>query len=473
MKTPKFLRLIVAVWMMGVLLTIPVFAQVREAWIARYGGVESGVNGYVTDSILDPQGNPVITGWIISGAHAYTTIKYDKRTGQAIWVARYSNGNLNYARAIALDTNGDIFVSGTSRGSAIGFDYATIKYDGQTGQQLWVARYNGPGNGNDGAYAIATDVRGDVFVAGYTTVSVNNSDYLTIKYDGQTGQLLWEARYASPASVTARSIAVDQRGQVFVTGNAGTIKYDGQTGQMLWNDMSARGEAIAVDSEGNVFVTGVAGSYTTYKLHGQTGQRLWTSAVSNSTGVGKVLVLDSHGDVCVTGAIDLSERCVVVKYSGQTGQVLWSQLLRGPGLAITLDQEDNPYITGYSIGFFPAPIGDFRTVKLDGRTGRLLWQTTYPNTQGLAIVVDKEGGVYVSGVEGPDVVSSFITIKYEQAPPGDVNYDFCVDDGDLLRVLDTFGQSGDLPEDVNRDGTVDDQDLLTVLFNFGRGCGVE
>jgi hypothetical protein len=47
----------------------------------------------------------------------------------------------------------------------------------------------------------------------------------------------------------------------------------------------------------------------------------------------------------------------------------------------------------------PAPIGDFRTVKLDGRTGRLLWQRTYTNVQGLAIAVDNEGGMYVSGVE--------------------------------------------------------------------------
>jgi hypothetical protein len=46
-----------------------------------------------------------------------------------------------------------------------------------------------------------------------------------------------------------------------------------------------------------------------------------------------------------------------------------------------------------------------------------------------------------------------------------------VDNVDLLRILDTFGQSGELPEDLNRDGVVDDQDLLTVLFSFGRGCG--
>lgn len=55
--------------------------------------------------------------------------------------------------------------------------------------------------------------------------------------------------------------------------------------------------------------------------------------------------------------------------------------------------------------------------------------------------------------------------------PGDVNCDGCVDDGDLLEVLFTFGSTGDcLRADLNRDGIVDDSDLLIVLFNFGSGC---
>lgn len=54
---------------------------------------------------------------------------------------------------------------------------------------------------------------------------------------------------------------------------------------------------------------------------------------------------------------------------------------------------------------------------------------------------------------------------------GDVDCNHCVDDADLLRVLFTFGQTGNnLPEDVNRDGVVDDADLLIVLFTFGTGC---
>jgi WD40 repeat protein len=54
--------------------------------------------------------------------------------------------------------------------------------------------------------------------------------------------------------------------------------------------------------------------------------------------------------------------------------------------------------------------------------------------------------------------------------PGDLNYDGCVDDADLLQVLQFFGESGLLGGDVNRDGRVDDADLLIVLMHFGDGC---
>jgi WD40 repeat protein len=53
---------------------------------------------------------------------------------------------------------------------------------------------------------------------------------------------------------------------------------------------------------------------------------------------------------------------------------------------------------------------------------------------------------------------------------GDLNYDGCVDDADLLQVLQFFGQNGILGGDVNGDGQVDDTDLLLVLLHFGSGC---
>ncbi|MGA2557019.1 MAG: hypothetical protein ABSG04_12175, partial [Verrucomicrobiota bacterium] len=63
---------------------------------------------------------------------------------QQAWVARYNNGitnGTNQAVKMALDTNGNIYVTGFSQNTNGGLGYATIKY-APNGNQLWVARYD-------------------------------------------------------------------------------------------------------------------------------------------------------------------------------------------------------------------------------------------------------------------------------------------------------------------------------------------
>ena len=107
------------------------------------------------------------------------------------WVARY-NGT---GEALALDAAGNVYVTGSCFGADGTYDYATIKYD-SNGNELWVARYNGPGNGDDLASALAVDAMGNVYVTGYSSGSVDPSslNYATIKYDFN-GNELWVARY--------------------------------------------------------------------------------------------------------------------------------------------------------------------------------------------------------------------------------------------------------------------------------------
>src|SRR5437867_2908858 len=96
---------------------------------------------------------------------------------------------------LRLTARANVYVTGESFGSGTRWDYATIKYN-SAGREQWVARYNGPNNGDDGAEGIAVDGSGNAYVTGVSRNADGFSDYVTIKYNS-AGQELWVARYYS------------------------------------------------------------------------------------------------------------------------------------------------------------------------------------------------------------------------------------------------------------------------------------
>jgi hypothetical protein len=103
--------------------------------------------------------------------------------GVPLWTNRYDGAAPGFggARALALDSGGNVFVTGSSTGSGGNSDYATIKYS-KAGVPLWTNRYDGPANTNDGASAIAVDSGGNVFVTGGSGSTNGYRGYATIKY---------------------------------------------------------------------------------------------------------------------------------------------------------------------------------------------------------------------------------------------------------------------------------------------------
>ncbi len=87
-------------------------------------------------------------------------------------------------RSMAVDSAGKVYITGSSLGRGTGDDYATVKYD-SAGNQLWVRRYNGPGNSDDTPFSLAVDVLEYVYVTGYSMGKGTGYEYATIKYDRQ------------------------------------------------------------------------------------------------------------------------------------------------------------------------------------------------------------------------------------------------------------------------------------------------
>jgi len=152
--------------------------------VRRYNGLyNSSDNAYAM--VLDHSGNVYVTGSSVTGDDntGYATIKYNSG-GDSLWVRIYEgpgNGE-DGARAIAVDDSDNIYVTGRSYGgSETGDDYATIKYY-PNGDTAWIIRYNSPANNSDWASAIAVDDSGNVYVTGNSYSELTSTDYSTIKY---------------------------------------------------------------------------------------------------------------------------------------------------------------------------------------------------------------------------------------------------------------------------------------------------
>jgi uncharacterized delta-60 repeat protein len=423
-------------------------AGVYAAWVAGYNGPGSNIDEAHAVAV-DGQGNVYVTGQSFgAGAFDYATIKYNA-DGQQQWLARY-NGPINgqdMATAIAVDESGNVYVTGRSPGAGTAEDYATIKYN-SAGQQQWLARYNGPGNFTDVAYAIAVDSSGNVYVTGTSDSGGQgaNYDYLTIKYNS-AGQEQWVARYDGPGNEgdDAYAIAIDSSGNVYVTGvsvgsgtdaDYATIKYN-SSGQQQWvaryngpANGSDYGEAIAVDDSANVYVTGWSrGSGTNFDYatikYDTAGQQQWSARYHGSgTGLDQAnaIVVDGSGNVYVTGASNGSGSFAdyaTIKYNS-TGQQQWAARYNGPANsgdganAIALDSSGNVYVTGQSQGVGTQT--DCATVKYDS-AGQEQWVIRYngkgdPFDYAFALAVDNSQNVYVAGESDAD----YLTIKYVQGP---------------------------------------------------------
>ncbi|OGC76171.1 MAG: hypothetical protein A2Z27_05755 [candidate division Zixibacteria bacterium RBG_16_50_21] len=363
-------------------------------WVRRYEGTGNDYDDAV-EVAVDDSGNVYVTGTshgsgFISG---FATIKYAPN-GDTDWVKFYGNSLLDYAYALAVDDSGYVYVGGNTYDTLSAYNFTTIKY-APNGDSLWARHYDGGNNNFDEAYALAVDTSGNVYVTGYTYNNISFSDYTTIKY-APNGDTLWVRRYDGPDSLDdeAFDLAVDDSGNVYVTGHSqvsgffvdadyATIKYS-PNGDSLWvrryngpGDDVDGANALAVDTAGNVYVTGgsiasgASYDYATIK-YAPNGDSLWVrryDGMVNDYDEAFALALDPAGNVYVTGrsiASGTGPDYVTIKYA-PNGDTLWLKRYNGPdsfddeATALALDSAGNVYVTGTSFGL--GSDYDYATIK--------------------------------------------------------------------------------------------------------------
>jgi uncharacterized delta-60 repeat protein len=203
----------------------------NQLWERGYNSLGEGKDHKARAIAVDGSGSVYVTGESKGSGtdYDYATVKYDP-AGTQLWARRYNGPGNHYDWAfdIAVDGSGNVYVTGQSRGSGTSDDFATMKYY-PNGDTAWIRRYNGQGNSLDAARAIAVDGSGSVYVTGYSAGSGTGLDYATVKYD-PAGTQLWVQRYNGPGNSEdlAWAIAFDDSGNVYVTGeSAGSgVNYD-------------------------------------------------------------------------------------------------------------------------------------------------------------------------------------------------------------------------------------------------------
>ncbi|MDW8349559.1 MAG: putative Ig domain-containing protein [Verrucomicrobiae bacterium] len=385
------------------------------------------INGRVQSLGIDPSGNLIVAGFTSSSSNIATP------------------GTHKSTPPINQPSLSDV-------------DAFLIKFD-PNGNRLWGTYYGGfasmgvPQANNDQARALAVDSFGDIYLTGETGIQNNingsiatpgalqtfhggggsPSDIFIVKFSGFDGTRLWGTYYGGYNSDVGTGIAVDNFGNVLVVGytnspnapNSFTLATPG-THQPSFHTNNSQLDAILI------------------KLN-SFGQRLWATYFGGTAGEAGIGVkADPSGNIIITGSTSSStliatpgthkttlnnDDIFIAKFNGSNGQRLWGTYFGGAATEgqnigsdhpIAIDTQGNIYLTGRTNSLnFPSthPSGAISTTnayqpqntagtfdgfitKFNGTNGQRLWGTYYGGSgyeDARSLILDNKGNIIIAG----------------------------------------------------------------------------
>lgn len=383
-----------------------------------------------SSTCLDPQkrlcttGNKVVNG---QGTNI-STIRYNV-DGTIAWEAAW-NGATNgddYGTAITADAS-NIYVCGATYNVANNdFDYVVLKYNLANGTLLWSYIYSDPAGGLDIPADIALDAQGNIFVTGVRQGSTTLADYCTLSISN-AGVLVWSQFYDYANSFElAAKIVVKSSGECVVTGGSGNSWNDGDFCSVWY---SSTGEQLGVkrtgslttyfdqpldmkrDASDNIYVVGrinTNGNGEDLKLikMDEDLNILWsvTKDGYGQNDLGQSIVLDEIGNIYVAGYFtnpsNRKEACLL-KYDSN-GEMQWLQTVKsafdGDALAWKLSYKEGMI---YLAGDIKTELGMDALIIVYNQDGDFKWTKTIDggnggDDSGRHMEVDGENFIYLSG----------------------------------------------------------------------------
>ncbi len=372
----------------------------------------------------------------------------------------------DYGQGIAIDESNNMYMIGESWaawGSPIN------PYSG--GIDTFVAKLNSSGalqwhtfigaSSNDEGRGIAIDGNGNIYVTGRSQdtwgepINPHIGDYdIFVAKLSNSGDLLWNTFLGSSDTDIDEGITIDRNGNVYVIGespdtwgdpvaphigyyDAFVAKLD-NSGDLQWNTFMGASshdmaQGIATDKNGNVYTTGYSQAVWGDPINTHTGGQeafvaqldsngdlQWNTFMGSSNNdYGRGIIIDRNDNVYVTGESSAGWGSPINLHTGgkdafvvqlnSSGDLQWNTFMGTPcddyGRDITIDGNGAVYVTGRSQGPWGSPLnphageGDVFAAELDSN-GDLQWNTfigssSDDNSQGIA--VDKGGNIYIAG----------------------------------------------------------------------------
>jgi len=361
------------------LCSIALFAQnVDWLWVKQAGGTDYDFGHSIA---VDANGNNYVTG-SFSGSSTFGTTTLTSSGDKDIFVAKIDhNGNwlwanqaggisYDYGRGIAVDDNGNSYITGEFEESAT-FGTTTLTSSGS--YDIFVAKLDSSGNwlwakqawgiGEDVGFSIAVDAKGNSYITGVfmesanfgTTTLTSSGDYdiFVAKLDINSNWL-WAKQAGGTDDDYGNGIAVDANGNSYVTGYFSESATFGTTTLTSSGDIDIF--VAKLDSSGNWLWANQAGGTNCDYGHG-----IAVDDNGNSYIIGNFLESANFGITTLTssGYYD-----IFVAKLDINGNWLWAKQAGGTsydfGNSIAVDTNRNVYVTG----FFYSSSCSFGTITL-------------------------------------------------------------------------------------------------------------
>jgi hypothetical protein len=227
------------------------------------------------DIAVDEAGNIFLAGSTKSygvGNSDILLLKYNS-LGTLLWQKTYGGASDDWAMGIKLDDSGNIYLAGSTTSFGTGdADIVVLKLD-SSGTVLWQKTWGSASR--EDSMDIALDGNGNVYVTGFTPgFGPGDVDTFLLKYDVD-GNLLWQALWYGSDSDYASNCTTDGEGNIYVTGytfsfsggaraDAILLKYDTNGALLLqktWVNSGGGSSGVReamIDSNGMLVICGMA-----------------------------------------------------------------------------------------------------------------------------------------------------------------------------------------------------------------------